>query len=75
MCNVQVCKANALLQCGAAYKQAAALLISEVLQHSPSQEEALLQYVKIILEKEHYKDATRILLRLLVNNHANSVVR
>jgi thioredoxin-like negative regulator of GroEL len=70
-----VCKARALAQCGAAYKHAAALLISEVLQKAPAHEEALLDYVKIVLELGHVKDAMRILLRLLVNQHRNSVVR
>lgn len=71
----QVCKAHTLALCGGPYAQASALLISEVLQHNPNHEGALLEYVIIVLERGLTSDATRILLRLLVNNHGDPRVR
>jgi hypothetical protein len=71
----QVCKAQTLAQCGGPYAHAASLLISEVLQNNPNHEGALLEYVLIVLQRGLAADATRILLRLLVNNHGNARVR
>ncbi|CAL8471421.1 g10963 [Coccomyxa elongata] len=73
--DLKVCKANTLALCGGPYAQASALLISEVLQHNPNHEGALLEYVLIVLERGLTSDATRILLRLLVNNHGDARVR
>lgn len=71
----QVCKAQTLAQCGGPYAHAASLLISEVLQNNPNHEGALLEYVLIVLQRGLAADATRILLRLLVNNHGSARVR
>ncbi|EIE19755.1 TPR-like protein [Coccomyxa subellipsoidea C-169] len=73
--SLKVCKARTLARCGGPYAHAAALLISEVLQANPNQDGALLEYVLIVLQRGLAADATRILLRLLVNNHGNARVR
>ena len=61
--------------CGEPYKHAAALLVSEVLHKHPEHEGALLEYVRIVLDRGLTADAMRILLRLLVNNHERTAVR
>jgi len=71
----QVAKAQTLVRCGSPYAAAAAALVSEVLQKDPAHEAALLEYVLIVLERGLVSDATRILMRLLVNNHGNARVR
>lgn len=72
---LQVCKAQALAKLGGAYRDAAAALVAEVLRGKPEHEGALLEYVNIILGRGLVRDATRILLRLLVKSHGNALVR
>lgn len=72
---MQVCKAQTLYLCGEAYKHAAALLVSEVLHRDPEHEGALLEYVRIVLDRGLEADAMRILLRLLVNSRERNTVR
>ena len=74
-CCTQVCKAQALTALGGAYKDAAALLVSEALRADPEHEGALLEYVVIILDRGLVSDALRILLRLLVKSHGDARVR
>ena len=74
MC-VQVCKAQALYMCGEAYKHAAAQLVSQALHRNPEHEGALLEYVRIVMDRELFADAMRILLRLLVNSHERTTIR
>ena len=74
-CAAQVCKAQALAKLGGAYRDAAAALVAEVLRGDPEHEGALLEYVIIILERGLIRNATRILLRLLVKSHGNAFVR
>ena len=73
--HVQACKAQALYMCGEPYKHAAALLVSEVLHKEPEHEGALLEYVRIVLDRGLFADAMRILLRLLVHSHEKTAVR
>ena len=72
---MQVCKAQTLYMCGEAYRHAAALLVSEVLHRDPAHEGALLEYVRIVLDRGHTADAVRLLLRLLVNSRERTTVR
>lgn len=72
---MQVCKAQALYMCGEPYKHAAALLVSEALHKDPEHEGALLEYVRIVMDRGLFADAMRILLRLLVNSHERTAVR
>ena len=72
---MQVCKAQALYMCGEPYKHAAALLVSEVLHKDPEHEGALLEYVRIVMDRGLHADAMRILLRLLVHSHERTAVR
>jgi len=74
MC-VQVCKAQALYMCGEAYKHAAAQLVSQALHRNPEHEGALLEYVRIVMDRELFADAMRILLRLLVNSRERTTIR
>ncbi len=61
--------------CGEPYKHAAALLVSEVLHKDPEHEGALLEYVRIVMDRGLHADAMRILLRLLVHSHERNAVR
>ena len=58
-----------------AYRHAAALLVSEALHRDPEHEGALLEYVRIVLDRGHTADAVRILLRLLVDSRERTIVR
>ena len=74
-CRMQVCKAQALAALGGAYRDAAALLVSEALRADPEHEGALLEYVAVVLDRGLVRDALRILLRLLVKSHGDARVR
>lgn len=73
--NLQVAKAQTLYMCGEAYKHAAALLVYEALRADPEHAGALLEYVRIVLDRGLVTDAMRILLRLLVNSRERTTVR
>ena len=75
LARMQVRRAQTLCMCGEAYKHAAALLVSEALHRDPEHEGALLEYVRIVLDRGHTADALRILLRLLVNSCERTTVR
>ncbi len=68
-------KAQTLYMCGEAYKHAAALLVYEALRADPQHPGALLEYVRIVLDRGLAADAMRILLRLLVNSRERTTVR
>ena len=68
-------KAQTLYVCGEAYKHAAALLVYEALRADPEHAGALLEYVRIVLDRGLVTDAMRILLRLLVNSRERTTVR
>ena len=72
---LQVAKAQTLCMCGGAYKHAAALLVYEALRADPGHAGALLEYVRIVLDRGLVTDAMRILLRLLVNSRERTTVR
>ena len=75
LARMQVRKARTLYMCGETYRHAAALLVSEALRRDPGHEGALLEYVRIVLDRGHTADAIRILLRLLVNSRERTAVR
>ena len=70
-----MCKARALASLGGAYRDAAAATIAEVLRREPEHGGALLEYVRVVLARGLIRDATRILLRLLVRRHGDAAVR